>query len=425
MSHYWFDIALIAFLLVLNGLFAGSEIALISMREGQLRALERQPHRRAQALVRLARDPNRFLGTIQLGITLAGYLASATAAVTLAEPLVPALMFLGSAAEAVAIASVTVVLAAINIVFGELAPKRLAMQYAQRWALLVAVPLDRLAAMAKPLVWVLSRSTDIIVRLFGGNPHAESEQLSPEELQELVAIQRGLTPEQREVISGALELHERVLREIVVPRRVVVALHSDLSMEDAREMLVASGHSRAPVVRNRNLDDVIGVVHIRDLVSSAPRLDDVVRPTLQLPDSLSVSDALRRFRAEREQFAIVIDERGGVTGIVTLEDVLEEIVGEIYDETDRDVVAARNMPDGRIIIPGSFPIHDLKDLDVELSGAPKGDYTTVAGLVIQALARIPDAPGDRVDLGEWTIEVTATSRNTITEVALVPRAAGP
>ena len=150
MGNYWFDIGLITALLLLNGLFAGSEIALISVREGQLRTLERSDGRRERALVSLARDPNRFLGTIQLGITLAGYLASATAAVTLAEPLVPALGVFGGAAEAVAIGSVTIVLAAVNIVVGELAPKRLAMQYAHRWALLVAVPLDKLASSQSP-----------------------------------------------------------------------------------------------------------------------------------------------------------------------------------------------------------------------------------------------------------------------------------
>ncbi len=419
MSNYWFDIGLIAVLLLLNGLFAGSEIALISVREGQLRALERSDGRRERALVSLARNPNRFLGTIQLGITLAGYLASATAAVTLAEPLVPALGFLGGAAEAVAIASVTIVLAAVNIVVGELAPKRLAMQYSQRWALLVAAPLNTLASLSKPMVWMLGKATDILVRLLGGNPDAATEQLSPAELQELVAVHRGLTPEQREVISGALEIHERVLREILVSRRQVVMLPSTMPVDAALTMLAASGHSRAPVVRSRDLDEVLGVVHLRDLLGDQPHLAAVARPALQLPDSLPVSEALRRFKAEREPFAVVVDERGGVAGIVTLEDVLEEIVGEIYDETDRDVLSVRTLPDGSLVLPGSFPAHDLPDLGVDPAETPRGNYTTVAGLILVALGRIPDAAGDRVELANWTIEVTAVSRNAITEVRLI------
>lgn len=423
MQQYWLDMALILVLLLLNGLFAGSEIALISVREGQLRSMERVDGRRERALIRLARDPNRFLGTIQLGITLAGYLASATAAITLAEPLVPSLGFFGGAAEVVAITSVTLVLAAVNIVVGELAPKRLAMQYSQRWALLVAVPLDRLATLSKPMVWLLGRATDVLVRLLGGNPNAAAEQLSSDELRELVAVQRGLTTEQREMISGALDIQDRVLREILVPRRTVVQLARDLPVAEAQAMLVSAGHSRAPVVHSRNLDEVVGVVHLRDLLSGHESLTEAMRPPLQLPDSLPVSEALRRFKAEREHFAVVVDERGGVAGIVTLEDVLEEIVGEIYDETDRDVLGAQTLPDGSLLLPGSFPIHDLPDVHVELADAPPGDYATVAGLVLAALGRIPRAAGDRLELAEWIIEVTGVERNTITEVRLARRTA--
>lgn len=425
MSRYWFDIGLIAVLLLLNGLFAGSEIALVSLREGQLRALERTGGRRERALVRLARDPNRYLGTIQLGITLAGYLASATAAVTLAEPLVPALGFLGGGAEPLAITGVTLVLAAINIIIGELVPKRLAMQYPQRWALLVAPLLDRLATLTKPMVWLLGRATDMVVRMLGGNSETSREQLSAEELQDLVAVQRVLTPEQREMISGALEIHDRSLREILVPRRDVVTLPSGISPVQAREALVASGHSRAPVVRGRDLDDVIGVVHLRDLLLDSETVETAVRPLLNFPDSLPVSDALRRFKNDREQFALVVDERGGAAGIVTLEDVLEEIVGEIYDETDRDVLTSRRLADGTLVLPGSFPIHDLEDLGVHLNDAPRGDYTTIAGLVLVVLSRIPESAGERVEMADWAIEVTGVSRNAITEVHLIPRIARP
>ena len=421
MGRYAFDIGLITVLLLINGLFAGSELALVSLREGQLRALERSGGRRERALVRLARDPNRYLGTIQLGITLAGYLASATAAVTLAEPLVPALDFLGGAAEAVAITSVTLVLAVINIIVGELVPKRLAMQYPQRWALLVAPPLDRLAVVTKPLVWLLGRSTDVLVRILGGGSEGSGEQLSTRELQELVAVQRVLSPEQRQMIAGALEIHERILREILIPRRAVVTLPSGMPLAEARKVLVASGHSRAPVVHSRDLDEVIGVVHLRDLLVDEATLGGAVRPILNLPDSLPVSEALRCFKNDREQFALVVDERGGAAGIVTLEDVLEEIVGEIYDETDRDVIAARRLADGDLILPGSFPIHDLDDLGVQLGDAPRGDYTTIAGLVLVALGRIPESAGDRVELTDWTVEVGAVARNAITEVRIIAR----
>lgn len=423
MSNYWFDVVLVAALVGVNALFAGSEIALVSLREGQLRQLERRAGR-AQVLTRLARDPNRFLATIQIGITLAGFLASATAAVSLAEPLVPLLGFLGRAAGPVAVALVTLVLTFLTLVFGELAPKRLAMQYAQRWALLVAKPLDALAAVTRPAVWLLGTATDVTVRLLGGNPRADREQLTPEELRDLVVGHRGLNPEQRTIISGALEIHERTLREVLVPRREVFTLAADSPTGQARAELAASGHSRAPVI-DGHLDDTVGVVNLRDLLTGDGTVRDAVRPAVVFPDSLRVSVALRRFKAERQQFALVADEGGAIDGIVTLEDLLEEIVGEIYDETDRDVMAVRTEPDGTMRLPGTFPMHDLPDLGVVLSDAPRGDYTTVAGLVLATLERIPERPGDRVEFADWSIEVTAVAHHAITAVRLHPRSRAP
>ena len=259
MSGYWFDLALIAVLILVNGVFAGSEIALISLREGQLRALERRGTRRDRTLVRLARDPNRYLGTLQLGITLTGYLASATAAVTLAQPLVSSLNFLGGAANAVGIALVTFTLAGVNLVIGELAPKRLGMQYARRWSRLVAAPLNILATISRPVVWLLGKATDIIVRLCGGDPSVGREQLSPDELRELVIAHPGLTADQRTIITGALEIRERPLRDVLVPRPAVITLLDDATIEQARTTLAESGHSRAPVVHSGDLDDVVGV----------------------------------------------------------------------------------------------------------------------------------------------------------------------
>ncbi|MGB8391592.1 hemolysin family protein [Mycobacterium sp.] len=424
MGRYWLDVAFIAVLILVNGVFAGSEVALISLREGQLRALERRGTRGGHTLVRLARDPNRFLGTVQLGITLAGYLASATAAVTLARPLVSSLSFLGGAAHAVAIALVTFILASVNIVIGELAPKRLAMQHARRWSMLVATPLEILATVSRPAVWLLGKATDVVVRLLGGDPSVGRERLSAEELRELVIAHPGLSAEQRTMITGALEIHERNLREVLVPRWEVVTLLADTTAEQARTTLAESGHSRAPVVHSHDLDDVVGVVHLRDLLGEHVTVAEAARPALQLPDSLRVSDALRRFKAEREQFALVIDEHGGVGGIVTIEDLLEEIVGEIYDEQDRDVTAVRTMPDGSLVLPGTFPIRYLPDINVDITDAAAGDYTTIAGLVLFALGRVPSMPGDRVELARWTIEVTETAHHAITEVRLTPRARG-
>jgi putative hemolysin len=422
MSDHWIQLAVVALLIVLNAVFAGSEMALVSLREGQLRRMERLGTN-GQLVVTLARDPNRFLATIQIGITLAGFLASATAAVSLAEPLVPGLSFLGGAAEPVAIIAVTLLLTFLTLVFGELAPKRVAMQYAERWALVVARPLAAIATISKPAVWLLSRTSDVAVRLLGGDPARHREDITPAEIRDLVNAHQGFTAEQRMIIAGAVEITERVLREVLVPRRAVFTLDAGLGVAEARTRLAASGHSRAPVVRDGNLDEVMGVVSLRDLIVDGSTVADAARPPYLLPDSLRVADALRRFKADREQLALVVDEHGAVDGIVTLEDLVEEIVGEIYDDTDRDVNAARHEADGSILVPGTFPVHDLPDLGVAASGLSDGDYTTVAGLVIARLGRLPTRPGDVVSIDGWTAEVAGVERRAVTSVRLRPRSA--
>lgn len=423
-SGYWFNIALILLLVLLNAAFAGSEMALISLREGQLKQLEKEGSRKARRLVRLARDPNRFLATIQIGITLAGFLASATAAVSLAEPLVPVLGFLGGAAEVAAVAGVTLVLTFITLVLGELAPKRLAMQMALPWARIVARPLDLLSTLSRPAVWTLGVATNAVVRLLGGRAEAASAELSPEELREIVATHQGLGPEQREIITGAFDIQERTLREVLVPRSQTLFLRHSMPVAEARALLAEQGHSRAPVIRGSNRDDVIGVAHWAVLLDDErPRsVGDVATPALVLPDTAKVSAALRRFKAERQQLAVVIDEHGSVDGIVTLEDLLEEVVGEIYDETDSDSVDITRGADGSVTLPGTFPVHDLEDVGVVAHLVRHGDYTTVAGLVLHRLGRIPDAPGDTIDIDGWSIEVTAVGHHAITEVRLMPRA---
>jgi putative hemolysin len=409
------QLGLVAVLILLNAGLAGSELALVSLRESQLRRLETRGGAGA-TLARLARDPNRFLATIQIGITLAGFLASAAAAVSLAEPLEGPLGFLGDAARPAAIVGVTLVLTFFTLVFGELAPKRVAMQRAERWGLVAARPLAMFSALTRPAVWMLSRSTDMVVRLMGGDPNREREEVTGEELRDMVGTHRAFSPEQRTIISGAFEIAERTLHEVMRPRRDVVVLSAGTSCADAIEVLATSGHSRAPVVEGTDLDHVVGVVHLRDLIEGHDiPVRDRASPAEFLPESAQVLHALRDLQKARQQMAVVVDEYGGGAGIVTVEDLLEEIVGEIYDETDRDVASVEREPDGALVVPGSFPVHDLVDIGVHL---PEGDYATVAGLVLNALGRIPDEPGDRVEIDGWSATVLAIDHRAITRVRL-------
>ncbi|UQU64437.1 hemolysin family protein [Couchioplanes caeruleus] len=418
MGGYGWQVALVVVLVLLNAVFAGSEMALVSLRESQLQRLERES-RTGVRLARLARDPNRFLATIQIGITLAGFLASAAAAVSLAQPLVGPLGFLGGAAGPAAIVLVTIVLTFFTLVVGELAPKRVAMQRAEGWALAVARPLDVLAGFTRPAVWLLGKATDLVVRLAGGDPDAGREEVSSEEIRDMVAVQENFSAEQRTIISGAFEIADRTLREIFVPRRDVFTLPAVLRADEALRKLVEAGHSRAPVTGPLGLDDVLGVVHLRDLVDAEGPVIGVVFQPLYLPGTLKVSDAMRQMRQQRGQLALVVDEHGSAGGIVTMEDLVEEVVGEIYDETDRDVRAVVHEDDGAMLLPGTFPIHDLPDIGVDVETA-EGGFTTVAGLVLSLLGHIPTEPGETVTLDGHTAEVTEVTGRAITAVRLRP-----
>ncbi|MEV1331467.1 hemolysin family protein [Micromonospora costi] len=412
------QLALVAVLVLVNAALSGSEMALVTLREGQLRRLGRRS-RAGERLVRLSRDPNRYLGTIQLGITLAGFLASAAAAVSLAEPLVGPLGFLGRLARPTAVVVVTVVLTFVTLVVGELAPKRLAMQRAERWALVSAGPLDVLARLSRPAVWLLSVTTNMVVRLAGGDPRARREEVTEEELREMLVSQRGLSAQQREILTGAFDIAGRTLREILVARREVTALPAALSPQEGMRRLAAAGRSRAPVTGPGGLDEVIGVVHIRDLVDpTRGTVGERARPPLLLPASLPVADALRQLRQQHQQLALVVDEHGGIDGMITLEDLLAEVVGELYDETDRDVGGVVREPDGALLLPGDFPLHDLPDVGVRLSFPVSREYTTVAGLVLAGLGHLPGGPGETVRLPGLTIDVVEVHDRAVRRVRL-------
>ena len=406
------QLAFIAFLIVLNGALSGSEIALISLREGQLARLE-QRSAAGRVLGRLVRDPNRFLATIQIGITLTGFLASATAAVVLAEPLVAPLAFAGDAARPAAIVLVTVALTLVTLVVGELAPKRLAMQRAEPWSLLAARPLAALSRLATPVIWLLSHATNGVVRLLGGDPHRDREAVTDQEIRDLVAVHSPYLPEHRRIIGGALEVADRTLREILVPRGRVTSLQEDLEVDEALRLLVANGHSRAPVFRD-DLDDAHRQVSVLGLVGRTGVVAEHARPAVALAETTDVITALRELQAQRQQLALVISEHGGVEGVVTVEDLVEELVGEIQDEHDPEVHAVVHEPGGAVVVSGGLPIHELGPLGITLSAV---DATTVGGLIAERLRRLPE-PGDVVETGGYRLTVLGARRRVAEHVRI-------
>lgn len=409
---------LIVVLLAINALLAGSEVALISLREAQISRLEVRGAR-GRAVARLARDPNRFLATIQIGITLSGFLASATAAVALADLLVPLLGVFGGAARPVAVVLVTALLTFVTLVLGELAPKRIAMQRAERWALATGGILLGLAKVSRPLVALLGVTTDAVVRLSGSDPSQGRDALTQEEVRDLIATGGLYDPEERRIITGALEAAERVLQEVLRPRTSVVALRADTPVREALSLLVRSGHSRAPVYTER-LDDADRIVGVMDLVEADGIVADRARPIVALPESLGLIDALRRLQTSHASLALVVDEYGGVAGIVSVEDLLEELVGEIHDEYDRDVRDTVRHPDGSVTLIGTFPLHDLVDVGVEVT-VDDYDAVTVGGLVSEQLGRIPTT-GDEVEAEGHVLRVDLAEGRSVRRVTIVPDA---
>jgi putative hemolysin len=405
----WLEIALVVVLILFNAALSGSEMAFVTLRESQIHRLAAESER-GKTLAKLTSDPNRFLSTIQVGITLAGFLASATAAVSLAQPLVAPLSMLGDLAEPAAVFLVTVVLSYLTLVLGELAPKRIAMQRAPQWALRAAGPVTVMTTLVRPLVWLLARSTEGVVRLVGLDPHAVREEVSEEELKDMIAAQESIPAQQRSIIEGALELDERRLWQVLVPRSEVVFVTSNQDTATARDHLIEAGLSRAPVIGETD-DEVVGFVHLRQLVAGIGVVADYIRPALVLPDSVGVLQALGRMQQQRGQLALVVDEFGSVAGIVTLEDLLEEIVGEIYDEFDLDTAAVVRTPDGEIELAGSFPAHDLPDLGVDLD---TGRHATIAGVMLEEFPPVDTT----ITVGEWRMTALEVTPRAILRVRL-------
>jgi putative hemolysin len=399
----WGDVALVLAFVLLGGCFAAAEMALVSLRPGQVSRLSQQG-RRGRLAARLVEDPNRFLSAVQIGVTLAGFFSASVGAVTLAEPVSALLVRLGlprSLSSTLALVAVTVIVAYVSLVLGELAPKRIALQRGESVATAAAVPVDTLAKLARPLIWLLGRSSDLVVRLAGGDPRQGREVVTEEELRDLVAQNEELTLDERRLIAEVLNAGDRPIREIMIPRLDVSALQVDCTIPDAVRATVGLPYSRYPVV-DGGLDDVVGFVHLRDLLTApdpAVHVGLLARPVLRLPDSRRALPALAEMRREGSHLAVVVDEYGGSAGIVTLEDLIEELVGDITDEFD---VRSEGGDDdsGPPDLP-TEPVEAQLRLDefADCTGVtlPPGPYDTAAGWVVRELGRIPE-PGDTAEL---------------------------
>jgi putative hemolysin len=423
-------IVLVGFFLLVAGFFSASEIALISLREGQVRSLA-QRGRRGKKVAELHSDPNRFLAAVQIGVTSAGFLSAAFGASAFADDLAPVVRDWGLSADGsagdkdaaywVAFIVVTLLITYLSLVISELAPKRLALQRAERLALFVAPFLDRMARIARPVIWLLSASTNLVVRLLGGDPSASRERISEEELRDIVAAHETLGREERQLIGDVFEAGDRQLHEVMVPRTEVDFLDAATPVYKAVRLSSTNPHSRYPVVRGSH-DEVVGFVHVRDLFApelngSAVRVGEIAREVKMMPGTKRVLSAMSEMRREGHHIAVVVDEYGGTDGIVTLEDLVEEVVGDIHDEYDVAEEPAAGLVDGDVEVDGLLNLEDFEQrTGLEL---PEGPYETVAGFVINELGRLPELDESVVALGR-RFTVTALDGRRVARVRLTP-----
>src|SRR4051794_28025686 len=425
-SDVWLNIVMVVAFVLVGGAFSGAEIALVSLRESQVRALA-ETGRRGQALHKLVSEPNRFLAAVQVGVTLAGFFSAAFGASTLSTPLadfgVQSLGLSPSLADPLAFVLVTIAISYLSLVVGELTPKRLALQRAEGISLVVAAPLNAIAKLFRPVIWLLSRSTDLLVRLLGGDPTVSGESISQEELRDLVAAHESLGSDERRLIGEVFRAGDREVREVMTPRTEVTFLEASMTASRAAKLVADSSWSRYPVV-GRDQDDVVGFVHVRDLflpghpAGRAATVGDLARPVTRLPGTARVLIALSEMRRGSQHLAIVVDEYGGTDGIVTLEDLIEEVIGEIYDEYDEAAAPeARELPGGPREVDGLLNLDDF----FEATGLrlPEGPYETAAGYVLAELGRLPEVD-DTVDVAGRTIRVVELDGRRIARLLVGP-----
>ena len=408
------DFFLILILILANGFFAAAEIAVVSAKETRLQTRAEAGEARAARALRLQRKPGEFLATVQVGITLVGTLASAVGGVEAARrlgPLLAQIPMLAPYADQVALGVVVVTLSYASLLLGELVPKRLAIRHPERWAMSVAGIFELLARIAAWPVRFLLASADIVLRLFGDSI-ADDESTSPEEVE--ILVRRGTAqgiflPVQERMITRVFDYADRLTRDVMTPRTEIVALEAETPVKVALEVAQKSGFSRFPVYL-RDIDRILGYVHIKDLIWASPdtELESLTRQVVFIPEGAGLPQAFKLLTRAGRHMGIVLDEFSGTDGLITLEDLLEEIVGEIEDEHSPVADIPKRGQQGEWLIAGGTAIAEVGEL-LEIDFEPGGVYTTLAGFIMAELGEIPKE-GDSVAHQGYCFEVESMER---------------
>lgn len=393
------NIFVLIILIFINAFFAATEIAFISLNDAKIEKQAKEGNKKAQNIQKMLKDPSKFLATIQIGITLAGFLSSAFASETFAEVLAPKIYNLMPFFElgtwkAISIVIVTILLSYFTLIFGELVPKRLGMKYTEKIAFFSIKIIKFISICTAPFVRLLTFSTNIVSKLFNIN-ESEEEVVTEEEIRMMIDVgeEKGVIDiEEKEMLNNIFEFNDKVVSEIMVPRTEVFALDMNLSIKDVIEILSDdTRYSRVPVYEE-TIDDIRGIIYIKDILlykkDENRKIKELIKQAYFVPESKPVDELFEDLRKNKKQIAIAIDEYGGTSGIVTMEDILEEIVGEIYDEYDTRENKITKLDGSTYLIDGSLAIYDLEKIfKIQI---PEGEYDTVSGYLIEKLGRIPN-----------------------------------
>lgn len=431
MSNPALEILIIFLLLIANGAFAMAEIAIVSVRKARLQQLAEAGHPQARVALDLATNPNQFLATAQIGITLVGILAGAFGGATLAEGIalqLNAIPWLSPYSESIGVGVVVLGLTYFSLIIGELVPKRLALNHNERIAVAVAIPMRVLSQVASPLVRLLSVSTDVVIRLLGVKPSTEPA-VTPEEIRVLIeqGTESGVFEEsEQDMIESVLRLDKRRVSAVMTPRQQVIWFEAADTPEDLQRKMGSNAHSRFPVIQDDS-DNVLGIVRAKDLLNQRLTgqpfdLRALVRPALFIPESMSALQVLELFKQQGTHLALVMDEYGGIQGLVTHHDILEAIVGYIPTAGAPSEPEATRREDGSWLLDGLASIDRLKEIfDIEkLPDEEHAQYQTVGGFVMTQAGRIP-AVGQVVEWEKLRFEVVDMDGRRIDKVLVTPR----
>ena len=430
------DLAIVAGLILVSGFFAASEISLITVRRTRLTQLVSEGRRSAEVAQKRVEDPSRFLATIQVALTFLGFLASAVGAVSFSGALADWIRLIPlkpiqDAAGTISFLLVTALIALASIIVGELAPKTLALSFAERFALIVARPIRWIERALSPIIWFVSTISNFLVRGLGGKERPQLGYLSTEELKVLVETGSeagSIEEDEKEMIHGVIELGETMVHEVMVPRIGIQAIEVSAPIDEVLDMIIRAGHSRLPVYEE-SLDNIVGILYAKDLLpylkqnlSEIPNIDirSIVRPPVYVPETKAVDELLHEMQLTKRHMAIVVDEYGGTAGLITLEDVVEEIVGEIQDEYDTEESLIEPVEaDGQRAyrLDGRVSMDDLRDL-FDLPDAEEEDeeaYDTIGGFIVHRAGRIP-LPGAEVPFKDVILRVVAAEPRRVAKV---------